>query len=128
RAHVLGMAERPSTDVWGIDDRYFDVMEGEHVLSPEGRAALLAAMGVATDAPYPPPDAGPYEDVVVLRGDSDPAHTAPRWTAPEAGELRLEDGSRRPVAAGEVLAATHGYHDLRLGRRDRPTRVISCPA
>jgi 4-alpha-glucanotransferase len=119
-------SQRPSTDRWGIDDRYRDVQGGEHVLRPETRAALLAAMGVdrSDSAEAALSASGPYADVVVVQG---PPGDAARWTSASAGELRLEDGSTCPVRAGQTLALPFGYCDFQAAGAHRSVRLIAGP-
>jgi 4-alpha-glucanotransferase len=136
-----------STDVWGIDDGYFDALGIEHVTSRETRAAILAAMGLdpapllaayddETDDPDPPHlplvartgDAPPLDaqgeaevqDVRVVRAGGALARVAP-------GDLILEDGTI--IAVAQVLPADLpiGYHRLvpRAGRGE--TLVIVTP-
>jgi 4-alpha-glucanotransferase len=119
------MPAQATTDEWGIDDRYLDVQGGEHVLSSDSRAALLAAMGVQATAPSEaaPSPLGRYADVVVLRGRSPSS-----FTPTGGGELRLEDGTSLHLDAGKPLTLPHGYHELHGDGADKPVRLIVCPA
>ncbi|HEX4403853.1 MAG TPA: 4-alpha-glucanotransferase [Polyangia bacterium] len=113
------MSTRAVTDAWGIDDQYFDVQGASHALSHDARGALLRAMGLDPSDPKPP-DVGPFGDVIVVMAE------AP-WTSPSAGELRLEDGSKTNVTAGQTVTLPLGYHELRAAGTDKPVRVIASP-
>lgn len=116
---------KSATDAWGIDDGFVDVKGEFHAVTADTRAALLRAMGVAaaTGTKRPPDDAGagPFADVVVLRGNR-------LWTAEAPGQLQLEDGSVRAVADGERVELPLGYHAYTRRGGTRPVRLIVAPA
>jgi 4-alpha-glucanotransferase len=127
-----------TTDVWGIDDRYFDALGIEHVTSRETRAALLAAMGVdaaAAEAEVAMATADEGGDATPAQdgGDDDPsapvtvvrAGQAQRIGAP--GRLILEDGTPIDVATALPRDLPIGYHRLRRREDDRETLVIVTP-
>jgi 4-alpha-glucanotransferase len=94
-------------DRFGIDDGYHDARGTAHVTTQETRAALLEAMGVsAAEAAHP--ESGPPPVRVVVPGVGTPESPG----AEAAGDLILEDGSRRSVERGHPLAADLplGYH------------------
>lgn len=119
-----------NSDPWGIDDGYLDVKGDLHTISANTRAALLQAMGVdpagangtsANESGGPAAGAGgAYADVIVLRGQNS-------WTAEIPGQLLLEDGSSRGLAAGEVAELPLGYHEYTPEGAARPTRLIATP-
>lgn len=139
-----------STDVWGIDDRYFDALGAEHVTSRESRAAILTAMGldppavlaalaresaarstpegeapaapVARTGDGPPPDEEGAPDVQNVRV----VRAGSAAPVVEAGDLVLEDGAS--IAVGQALPADLpiGYHRL-IARSGRQTLVIVTP-
>jgi 4-alpha-glucanotransferase len=113
------------TDAWGIDDGYRDVSGAHHPISDGTRAALLKAMGVG-GADHEGRGAGAYGDVVLARG-------ARAWLPDRPGQLRLEDGSSREVAAAERIELPLGYHEFRphaagAAGDHRPIRLIATPA
>jgi 4-alpha-glucanotransferase len=133
------------TDRFGISDRYHDALGTEHVTSPQTRAALRRAMGVAeadapaeTDAPAAP--RGGETDVPAAPGGGET--DARDGTEPDAVrvllpggdralpapvELVLEDGTAR--VADDALPADLplGYHRMRA-RSGRETLLIVAPA
>jgi 4-alpha-glucanotransferase len=115
------MTEASTGARFGIDQEYVDVKGESHPTPQETTTALLAAMGVdAEGAPQMQTDAHAYADVIVLRG-------AQAWSPEVSGELRLEDGSSRPVDARRELRVPLGYHEL-TPASGKPIRVIACPS
>jgi 4-alpha-glucanotransferase len=88
-----------ATDVYGIDDGYYDAGGVEHLTSPAARAALRAAMG----AGQPPGAAAEAVRVLVPGGDR---------TLSGGADLTLEDGSQRSVDGELPDDLPHGYHQL----------------
>ncbi|MEO8214452.1 MAG: hypothetical protein ABI560_14725, partial [Myxococcales bacterium] len=132
------MDETIATDAWGIDDKYRDVKGAFHEITPATRAALKRAMGLPDqagqdrghdhghDQSKAPAAMGPYSDVVVLRGETS-------WSAPAAGQLRLEGGSSRGVGDAEQVQLPLGYHEFTAesatgGAVSVAVRIIVAPA
>lgn len=102
-------------DPWGVVDGYFDARDQWTETPTDTRAALLAAMGVDEANPVPP-QGDPVR--VVRTGDSPP------W---DPGELRLEDGTKVPVAKRLPPDLPLGYHEFWSDSRQTPQRVIVSP-
>jgi 4-alpha-glucanotransferase len=113
------MEKSRTTDAWGIDEGYVDIRGAEHLLTPETRAALSAAMGV-NPAGKPAPEGGAFADVIVRRG-------AATWAPDDGGELKLEDGSSKNLDAHEQVTLPNGYHAFTARGAERPTRLIVAP-
>ena len=132
-----------TTDVWGIDDRYFDALGVEHITSRATRAALLAAMGVDTTAiaaeavAIPTGDSGDAPRAARDQEDDDAsgavrvvrAGAPARLAAP--GRLTLEDGTAIDVDTALPRDLPIGYHRLRSrapqGDEDGDTLIIVTP-
>jgi 4-alpha-glucanotransferase len=104
------------TDVWGIDDGYFDTTGQWRATPPATRQAIVSAMGAAGTDDVPPPS---RPTCIVQQGSARP------W--PEDGELCLEDGALRPVAGRLPSDLPLGYHEFHGQGGGAPTRVIVCP-
>jgi 4-alpha-glucanotransferase len=139
-----------STDVWGIDDRYFDALGVEHITSRETRAAILAGMGLDPAALLARRSAATPPTVETTpAGDQ----TTPAWTAevdpPQVddqvrgsvqvvragvgapidgpGHLTLEDGARLSLTNALPADLPIGYHRLALHGSATQTLVIVTP-
>ena len=120
-----------TTDLWGIDDRYFDALGDEHVTSRETRAAILAAMGIDAAPPVtadPPSGAADHGVAPESRG------TAPGVQIVRVGEtpliaggapsrLTLEDGTGLEVGRTLPPDLPIGYHHL-APRGERPGTLV----
>ncbi len=105
-----------ATDVWGIDDGYWDIEGGWHATAPETHAAILAAMGIER------PEAAPANEEpvrVIYPGD------ASRWSQP--GQLTLEDGTPLRIDGPLPPDLPFGYHDFRPAGSERNVRIILAP-
>ncbi len=111
-----------STDRFGITDRYHDAQGTEHVTTPETRAALLQAMGVADQGEDAAPGTADGDVRVLAPGD---AHSDRSLAAPV--ELQLEDGSSRTADGALPEDLPLGYHRLRA-RDGRESLLIVAPA
>jgi 4-alpha-glucanotransferase len=112
-------------DPWGVEDSYVDVAGREHTTSPETREALHEAMGLPAVAGAEAASEGAFADVLVVEAGGP-------WRAPVAGELHQEDGTFRPLSAGETVTVPPGYHAFlashgEAGRRAAPTLLLSSP-
>jgi 4-alpha-glucanotransferase len=130
-----------TTDLWGIDDRYFDALGVEHVTSGETRAAILAAMGIDPAAAPPPsarkaPSAGatqadPGVIVHVVGPGPGQVFRAGRPAQPTtiggAGRLTLEDGTVLEVDRTLPPDLPIGYHHLTMSGASTETLVIVTP-
>ena len=135
-----------STDVWGIDDRYFDALGIEHVTSRETRAAIMAGMGLdpapllaesdeqtdGSDQSHLPPvartgDAPPLD----ARGGAgvQSVRVVRAGSAPLVGpsELVLEDGTTLSIALALPADLPIGYHRLVARAGHGETLVIVTP-
>ena len=103
-------------DGWGIISAYEDAFGDWAEVPRDTRDALVRAMGgdPADDAP-PPVDA-----VLVVRQGEQPEVAG-------ATEVRLEDGSRRPLDGALPEDLPTGYHDLIVTGRAEPRRLIVSP-
>ncbi len=120
RAISTAMSNARSKDPYGIEGEFVDVKGQRHETPERTRAALLTAMGADPTAPAAPTnDDARYADVLVLRGARD-------WRPTLSGELTLEDGTTRAVAAEQPVQLPLGYHELRPAT-GKPIRVIACP-
>lgn len=100
----------PSTDAWGIDDRYVDAGGALRTLRPETVELLRDRIGTPpTDRQEPP--------LVTRRGSPVPAGRA---------DLVLEDGSTREVHGVFPADLPYGYHAL-IGPAGRARRLIVGP-
>jgi 4-alpha-glucanotransferase len=105
-----------STDAFGITDGYYDVSGGWHETTPETRAALRVAMGVAPDAEHPPA-ARPLW--FVRCGDTEPLDTP--------CHLVLEGGTDLGVLDALPADLPLGYHDLVPVDGGATTRLVASP-
>src|SRR5438270_6297622 len=77
-----------ASDVWGIDDGYWDIAGQWHETPEQTRQALRVAMGGLADVADPPPATRP---VWFVRQGNSPSIDRP-------AELALEDGTRLDTA------------------------------
>jgi 4-alpha-glucanotransferase len=112
------------TDRFGISDRYHDVQGRERLTSPETRAALRRAMGVAEHLPEdddPPARPGEPGGPAVPEPATRPERHGPVRVLQPGGdrgldepvEIALEDGSARVADAELPADLPLGYHRLR---------------
>jgi 4-alpha-glucanotransferase len=99
-----------ASDRYGIDDRYHDAQGVEHLTSPETRAALMAAMGIAPQSDAPPTAADVASEdnsirLMVPGGGIDRTLAGP-------ADLVLEDGTTVAVDAALPATLPYGYHHL----------------
>jgi 4-alpha-glucanotransferase len=103
-------------DRWGVTDGYEDASGEWCATTPESRAAVLAAMGVA-------PSDEETEAEPSIRVIRPGASTA----IDEPAELRLEDGAVLRVVDAIPSDIPLGYHELRSLDGARSTRLIVSP-
>ncbi|HEX7173151.1 MAG TPA: 4-alpha-glucanotransferase [Candidatus Limnocylindria bacterium] len=92
-----------------VDDSYVDAFRKRRAITPEVRAAVLAAMGLRDDAGVDP--AGGLTAVV-----------RPGGALPEAGHIVLEDGTELGHGARLPADVPFGYH--RLHRDDGTVQLL----
>jgi 4-alpha-glucanotransferase len=107
-----------ASDVWGVDDGYWDALGEWHVTSEATAAGLRQAMGVPDDATEPPVT-HPLRIV----------HLGEAAAIEGPGELRLEDGTTQRVADVLPPDLPMGYHQLRLDAAgdEPPLRLVLTP-
>ena len=106
-----------ASDVWGIDDGYWDIAGQWHETPEQTRQALRVAMGGLADVADPPPATRP---VWFVRQGNSPSIDRP-------AELALEDGTRLDTATELPPDLPLGYHDLLPSDGGPTTRLIVTP-
>lgn len=105
-----------STNGWGIELKYQDAFQKWHSAPRHTVDAILQAMGAEPESTAPPRD----DSVMFVR-------TEEQRNLASGGTIILENGETISVHAHLPPDLPPGYHQLRLNRAERPTRLIVSP-